>query len=414
MRIDRAMMSIAAAFVVMAGLPLMAIAGNEVTIDGVVHVQNGAVPSQGVETLELEELWRVGGEDDDTVLGVVVHALTDDEGKVYLLDMQLSQVIVISPEGEMIGTLSRQGEGPGEVNRPSDMVTMPDGSLGLLQTFPGKLIKVNRDDTPAGEIVFGGDPTAGGIAVVIDVNYVGGNLVVAGIEVKQGETQAQQHRRSYLASYGEDGVRKTVYWDKIQVLDFSNLKVREADQYNIFPRRWDISTEGDVYAAVARDEFVVNVYAPDGTLKRVIEKEFTNRKRTTEEMEFYQQLVALQTRQLPGADVQLSDTPEAIQSIDVWHDGTIWVTDSRGAFEQPEGIMATYEVFSPEGHYLKSVQVECDADGRDDGLIPVGRDRMILIRGLLPAIMGMQTGGALASDDEEAAPMEVVCYQIKS
>jgi hypothetical protein len=36
---------------------------------------------------------------------------------------------------------------------------------------------------------------------------------------------------------------------------------------------------------------------------------------------------------------------------------------------------------------------------------------MILIRGLLPAILAQQSGGAISSD-EEAAPMEIVCYQI--
>jgi hypothetical protein len=400
----------------MALCPAGAPAGEEVTIDGVVHVKNGAEPSEGVETFKLEELWRVGGEDDEEVmLGVVVQAVSDDAGNVYLLDMQLAQVLVISPDGEMTGTLSRQGEGPGEVQRPADLLFMPDGTLGILQTFPGKLIKVTLDDEPAGVVTVGGDPTQGGFAVVVDAKCRGGNLVMAGVDLTSGETQTQQVRTSYLASYTDEGSKKQVYWDKALLIDYANLRLKEAEQYDIFPRRWALGPTGDVYAAVEREQALLNVYAADGALKRVIEREFTNRKRTAEEREFREELAAVQTRQLPNAEVTIAETPEAISYVEVAPDGMIWTVNSRGDHEQPEGIMMTYDVFDPAGHFVKQVRVECDGDGKNDGLIRIGQDRMILIRGLIPAVMAMQAGGAsLGSGEEEAEPMEVICYRVKS
>ncbi|MCK4414830.1 MAG: hypothetical protein KAY32_14945 [Candidatus Eisenbacteria sp.] len=389
-------------------------AGEEVIVDGVPHIKNGASPSQGVEILELEELWSVGGEDDeDVVLGIVVQAIADDAGNIYLLDLQLSQVLVFSPDGEMIGTLSREGEGPGETRRPSDMVFLPDSTLALLQTFPGKLVKVTLDDTPAGEITFGGAATEGGFVAVVDAKCRGGNLVVAGTDITMGERQGQQTRTGFLAHFGLDGTEQVRYWENPLELDFANLKIDERDQYNLFPRRWAIDADGKVYAAVARDELRIHVFAPDGTLERVIEKEFTNRKRTQEERELYEGLVEVQTRQLPGAEIKLAETPEAVSEVTVAADGNIWVLTSHGDTDQPEGIMATYDVFDPEGHFIKQVRIACDGDGRDDGLVRVGDDRVILIRGLLPAIMGMQSGGALGGD-EEAAPMEIVCYRVGS
>ncbi|MBD3336126.1 MAG: hypothetical protein GF355_11485, partial [Candidatus Eisenbacteria bacterium] len=357
----------------LAFMALPAMAGEEETVDGVVHVKNGATPSEGVETIELEELWSIGGADDEeTVLGVVVQATVDEEGNVYLLDMQLAQVLVYSPEGEFLKTLSRQGEGPGEVQNPADMLFMPDGTLGLLQTFPGKLVKVNLDDTPAGEVIIGGDPTQGGFAVVVDAKCRGGNLVMAGTDISQGDGPTQQVRTSYLASYAEDGTKKVRYWESALKLDFTNLKIHERDQYNVFPRRWALGPHGRVYAAVEREDFVINVYEPDGTLTRVIEKEFSNRERTAEEKAFYEQLVEVQTRQFQGADITLCETPEAISYIELAPDGTIWVADSRSEQDQPEGIMTTYHVFRPDGHYLKQAQIACDANGQDDGLIRIG------------------------------------------
>lgn len=38
-------------------------AGEEPVIDGVVHVKNGSDPLRGMRTLELQEKWRIGGED---------------------------------------------------------------------------------------------------------------------------------------------------------------------------------------------------------------------------------------------------------------------------------------------------------------------------------------------------------------
>ena len=76
--------------------------------------------SPAQRTVQLEEIWRVGGEDDEEILfGVVAFGVLDEEGNMYLLDSQLSQVLVINPEGELIDTLGREGEGPGEMRQPT-------------------------------------------------------------------------------------------------------------------------------------------------------------------------------------------------------------------------------------------------------------------------------------------------------
>ena len=99
---------------------------DEVMVDGVLHITNGASPSEGIETMHLEELWRVGGEDDDVLFGVILQVRTDEEGNIYLLDSQLAQVQVYSSDGRHLRTLSREGDGPGEVRRPTDLVLLPD------------------------------------------------------------------------------------------------------------------------------------------------------------------------------------------------------------------------------------------------------------------------------------------------
>ena len=92
---------------------LPACAGEEVDKDGVLHVMNGAKPSEGNETVELEEVWRHGGEDDEEFFGMISQCVVGDDGTIYLLDTRMSEVPVYSPDGERLDTLSREGDGPG-------------------------------------------------------------------------------------------------------------------------------------------------------------------------------------------------------------------------------------------------------------------------------------------------------------
>ena len=50
-----------------------------------------------------------------------------------------------------------------------------------------------------------------------------------------------------------------------------------------------------------------------------------------------------------------------------------------------------------------------------DGLIFAGEDRLLLGKGFIDALISLQTQGAgpSLSEDEEPAPMEVICYAMK-
>ena len=87
-------------------------AGEEVDVDGVIHVRNSAKPEQGVETIQLKELWRAGGDDDEVFFGTIAQVLSDPDGNTYLMDSQLSEIQVYSPDGEFLRTLGHEGDGP--------------------------------------------------------------------------------------------------------------------------------------------------------------------------------------------------------------------------------------------------------------------------------------------------------------
>ena len=68
-------------------------------------------PAQGIQRLDLQELWRGGGQDENVLFGRITDLKRHPDGTFYVLDTQLCQVVVISHTGELLRDLSRQGDG---------------------------------------------------------------------------------------------------------------------------------------------------------------------------------------------------------------------------------------------------------------------------------------------------------------
>jgi hypothetical protein len=396
-----------------------AAAGEVVEVDGVPHVKNAATPAEGVHVAELEELWRVGGEDDDTLIGLITDVLEDEDGNLYLLDTQLSEVKVFSPDGEFLRTLSREGDGPGEVRRPADMAILPDGTLGLAQIFPGKLTKIDLDGNPAGEMTVGGDPSQGGFAILRDVQCAGGNLVLCPTMISPQQGGASQTRTDCLASFNTDGTIGTRYLEREYTWDFTNFSLVEEELYFVFPRRFAVDPDGRVVAAPYRDRYALNIYERDGTLARVIEREYEGWQRTAADREIIEAMFGGMRRRMPFEfETTYCETEPAITALQYTRDGHLWVETSRGTRDNPDGIMLTFDVFDPEGHFARQVALPLDASAIDDAVILNDTaSRLILVKGFTDGLLTLQGGsrgeGDAEEGDDEPAPMEVVVYAMK-
>ncbi len=389
-------------------------AWEEQVVDGTLHVMNPAAPSEGVRTIELKEQWRAGGEDDEEVFfGLITQTLADDEGNTYLLDTQLSQVYVFDADGAFVHPLSREGEGPGEITRPTDMLMLDDGILGLVQAFPGKIIKIDLEGNPAGDFSpHIGDAAAGGFLAVIDAKSCNGRFYLGGSHTTMHEGGTGRTTRQFVGLFKDDGGDDVIFHETSFSMEFDNLKIREVDQYTPSRRVWAVYPDGRVVLAPERNEYRLNVYNPDGTLERVIEREFESRPRNDLENKRIDAIFAAQTRNIPiEIDFTKAETEQDIATISLDDDGYLWVQTSRSGFEQPAGVMLTFDIFDPEGHFVRQCPVTCDGDPMHDGLLLTGGSRMVLVRGFIDAALAMQAGGALEMEDEEdPAPMEVISY----
>ena len=149
---------------------------------GVLQIMNPATGMEEPTTIELDELWRLGGdsEDEDEFFGVILQIATDTDGNIYVLDSQLSEVKVYDSNGEWTNSIGREGEGPGEFRRPNDMFMLQDGTIGVMQSVPGKIIKLTTTGDPAGDVALP-EPEGGGFQMLRGGTTLGDNLLVLAI-----------------------------------------------------------------------------------------------------------------------------------------------------------------------------------------------------------------------------------------
>ena len=166
--------------------------------------------------------------------------------------------------------------------------------------------------------------------------------------------------------------------------------------------------------AADRDRYTISVYNPDGTLVRVIERQYESRKRTQEEKDrVIESVVMLINGERVRPEAKIEDSAACIDAIWIEDDGTLWVQNGHGSHDQPDGAMVTYDVFDREGHYVKQVRLACEGDAREDGIFYLGNDRLLISRGMRGSWLGM-FGGTGSSDEggDEPPPSEVICYRI--
>jgi hypothetical protein len=385
--------------------------GKMVKKDGVLHVMNPAEPLDGKNTYELKELWRLGGEtdDEDEIFGIITRILTDKDGNVYLLDTQLSEIKVFSPDGEFIRTIGRKGEGPGEFQTPVGMFFTPGGDIAVMQVAPGKIVLLSPEGEPRGEHPIP-KLEGSGFLIINNGRYQGGNLVLA-LSVNAFEAE-KFSQKQYLASIAEDGSEKAHYYEETLMLDFSNA-VMDDSKWNNFKNRWTLGADGRVYSNVTYDDYTINVWRPDGTLDRIIEREYKHHERSEVEKNRMINIFKAFTRQVPNAKFKISDYASDIEQIHAREDGTIWVVSSNGARDLPEGVIATFDVFDKNGIFTRQVSLKGEGRPLFDGFYFVG-NRLYVVTGLLQAAIALQAGGQAVDlgDEEEPKPMEVICYEL--
>ena len=384
--------------------------GKEETREGVVWVLNPAEPSSPPVVAAAKELWRAGGEGDDEILfGVISQVTTDGQGNVYLLDSQLNQVMIFSPNGEHIRAIGRAGEGPGEFQRPSDLFLTADGNVAVLQRMPGRVVLLTPEGEPLGNMPLPGAPD-GGMQMYSAGRLAGDNAVLSVSRFARRDDGFDTI--TSLVSVDRTGNLVSTFFEKRDQGNFANMVF---DEKKLGPGMlvWNAGRDGRVYTSDQFDGYRYQVWSAAGTLERVVEREYTPRKRSSEEMKRYAPIVRIQQGdRAQSPEVKASETDRDIVQIFPRENGDVWVLSSKGAFSAPSGAMASFDVFDKSGKFTGQVTFNGTGSYAEDGFYVVG-DRFYVVTGLRSARRAMFGGSeGAAAEGEETEPMVVICYEL--
>jgi hypothetical protein len=362
-------------------------------------------PTQGEQPLALSELWRVGGEDEEVIFGRIPDLKMHPDGSVYVLDNQLCQVVVISADGEHLRTLSREGDGPGELRQPTGLVFLADDVLGVGMGFPAKLVTLGLDGTPIGTHYPAGAPADGNVGVMISLRCVDNVLAATGGSIVFA-TDGDSHTNRFLSvgdtSFGEfHRILETT-----TPFDPTGRIFVEADNYYI-DASWALGPGGRIYAPMKRDAYEISEFDTEGKLVRVFGRRYKPRNRTQAEKDEISPLIN------PGTpatrDWTIADHDPCVTRIMINpDDAKVWVLTPHGHEEQPQGILETWDVFAPDGEYLRQVPIPLGDEMNEGTCYLVGNDRMVVVRGTDSAFNPEEDDGEI-----EIEPLEVICYEMR-
>jgi hypothetical protein len=391
--------------------PLEARPAETLLLNGIPHVRNPAQPLRGTRTLHLEEQWRAGGEENEILFGVIADVVSDSLGRLYLLDRQLCQIFVFSPDGELQRTLSRAGEGPGEIQQPTDILFMPGGLLGVIHRARGQIVQMDLAGTPQSSyhLLDAHGLTAGSIRLR-NAAWRGGTLVLCGEDWKAADGAMQRQR--FLGIFDRDGTETARVLTRGTGADFGRREFIERDDYFVDRGGWAVGPDGFLYMAPERNRYVVHVHAPDGGLLRVIERDYTPQQRTAAEKEAVASGVSMMIDgERVAVDAEIEDHEPCIVRIDIDDRGRLWIQDGNSTSDLPAGVMLACDVFAPSGEYLERVQIACKGEADRDRLYVLPENRFVLLRNIRAAYASLFGGRDSAEEGDAVAPLEVVYFR---
>ena len=395
---------------VTAALALLLLAGPILAVVPSLRIDTDG-PADGVVTLDLHELWRTGGEDGEVIFGRITDLVRHENGEVYVLDNQLCLVEVFGPDGEHRRTLTRQGDGPGEVRQPIGVVLLPGDQVGIGAGYPGKMVTMQLDGTPLATRYPIGKPSDGNVGVMISLDTGGGVLAATGGRlVFDSNDPADSYTERFLAVSNADGGEFTRILERTTPIDPTGRLWDEAADY-FFDGRWDLGPDGLIYVPMERDSYVVSVFDRAGELQFAFGRDLKPRKRTDEDTRRAGPVINVNGGRNDD-QWDICDHDASITRVMVNpDDDTIWVLTPNGANEQPDGVLETWDVFGPTGEFLRQAVVPLGDKIRDGTSYLVGGGLLVVIRGVGSSFNN--DSEVELDDEEEVEPLEVICYQVR-
>jgi hypothetical protein len=312
------------------------------TVEGIKNVLNPAFPKDGVIRYALQDDLTIGGEGGgaESVLNRPQDLKVDSQGNIYVLDWGDVDIKVFSPDGRLLRTIGKKGQGPGEFDIPAYFVLSADGRIFLLS---GRQYQISvLGDTGTYLSSFKVDGFCHGLAVDGQNRVYYSQLLSP--EPSGGEEFQLIQNRMALFRTDEKGQERTDLGEYLDVTMLQKVQrvgeggtVTSMTSGESYKTSWLVGPDGRVYLGYNK-EYRLDVYDPDWKLLFRFGRDFTPIRHPEYKPD--------------GAH------PEFYPAFSDWRkffddQGNLWLEQYV-----EEGVKDhVFDVFSPDGIYLSQVRV---------------------------------------------------------
>lgn len=396
--------------------------GHEDFESGILTVYNPGTPVEPAEVIRPRPQWRLGGDGEAaTLFGLVTDAQRADDGTTYLLDAVMSTVYEVGPEGDVRRTLGQEGDGPGEFRNAVSLALLPDRNLGIVEVMPSHMVVLDAAGLPRPGIELGDG--RGGMGHVQRVVVANDELVMGLMSTRLDAGKAEI--RHILGTFDLDGALRHEVLSTREEQSGGSISI-SSGRDNDFVNNWILLSDGRVAVYRRSHEYLIEVFAADGTPLRRIRREYQSVRRPEADLAAQREDIERMNKRFgKQINVELEEMAPDISEIIPRPDGRMWVLTSQGRQECPAGCLV-FDVIDQQGRFRHQVRLEADYSPDDDNFVIRGNhlyvlkeaqnapDRTFTSGGGGMMMVQMSTGGGQADEDpdEEPRPYEVICYEL--
>lgn len=292
-------------------------------------------------SFKLEEKWRLDTSKRELIergLFDITRFVVGSEGDVYLLNSgsRGDMVFAVDKTGQLQKSFARQGQGPGELERPAEIFLTADGHIFVLDPVRGKIAIYNKEGIFLNEIkspplMFFVQPLPGG-------NYLGVETIY-GVEVKEW---------GFVLNFYDSEFRKLKELDRIVYMNPLIEKKVEATPHSII-----CQVSGDrIYSAYPERGYEFLVYNLRAELIKRIKRSF----RKSTDLTDYKKIIDRDIGNLSGFGVSFVYPEYALPFYSYFTDenGYLFVMTFKPGNREGEYL---YEIISPDGELVNTVSL---------------------------------------------------------
>ena len=257
---------------------------------------------------------------------------------------------------------------------------MPDGRLGVMQAFPGRVVTLWPDGTAADDYTLEAIEGAG-FRLMRGIERAGDNVaIVYGLNDFNQETMKFK-QTNILRSSTPRATRLTRSIQRDSHIDFASPddhrdRVRQLHE-SVDDRRGRPDLRGADPQRTTRSTSGARTASSTGSSSASTRSIRARDEEKAELEELYERLT-----QGGGMPPNTTYEVETIHPCINWRgiyarpDGSMWVATSRGTNEVGDETLGTFDIYDPKGRFVRQAKLNGQCNNDDDAMFFVGRPRL--------------------------------------